>query len=156
MCRRHTLFSACEKYTNGMRIGSVMLRWTSSVVGISQNGASTRTAGTATRSIIRRVAPLPARSRRTQSRIESGSRAPAQYRTNCQAFGVVRAVLLFIAEPLKRSFERGHDQRGHATQGRLKNVEKVKVAPPQRDSPVVHLEHAANPELQPQRADNQR
>ena len=53
-----------------------MLRWTSNVVGTSQNGASTNTAGTATRSIILRVAPLPARSLRTQSSIESGSRAP--------------------------------------------------------------------------------
>lgn len=70
------LFSACEKYTNGMRIGNVMLKWTSSDVGISQNGASTSTAGTATRIIIRMAAPLPARSLRTQSRIESGSRAP--------------------------------------------------------------------------------
>ena len=82
MWRRHTLFSACEKYTNGMRIGSVMLRWTSSVVGISQNGASTSTAGTATRRIIRPVAPLPVRSLRTQSRIESGSCPPQQYRMN--------------------------------------------------------------------------
>jgi hypothetical protein len=78
MCRRQILFSACEKYTNGMRIGTVMLRCTYKVVGISQNGASISTAGISTRTISRRVAPGPARSLRTQSSIESGSRLPRQ------------------------------------------------------------------------------
>jgi hypothetical protein len=44
----------------------VMLRWTSSVVGMNQNGMSTTTAGTATRTIIRPTAPLPS-SRRAKT-----------------------------------------------------------------------------------------
>ena len=50
--------------------------------GSARTGSSTSTAGTATRRIIRPVAPLPVRSLRTQSRIESGSCPPQQYRMN--------------------------------------------------------------------------
>src|SRR5271156_2233193 len=158
MWRRHTLLSACEKYTNGMRIGSVMLRWTSSVVGISQNGATTNTAGMATRIIIRAAAPLPARSLRTQSRIESGSRRPQQYRTYWSAFGRVLSLtgLSCRLAGSERRLERRHNQSDQAPCRRLEHVEEVEIVAPQRDLPVVNLEHAADPELKPERAEDQR
>ena len=76
MCRRHTLFSACEKNTNGIRIGSVVDRCRYSDIGMIQNGVRISTAGMKTRTIIRTVAPGPARSSATHCRIEFGSRLP--------------------------------------------------------------------------------
>ena len=62
-----------------------------------------------------------------------------------------------IAAPLEtRSCSDGSAIPAMPRSGRLGHVEQVKVVAPQRDSPVVHLEHAAYPELQPQRAEDQR
>lgn len=57
-------------------MGTVMLACRYSDIGMNQIGARTRIAGIATRTIIRMVAPGPARSLATHSRIESGSRLP--------------------------------------------------------------------------------
>jgi len=49
-----------------------------------------------------------------------------------------------------------HHQCRQTARGGLEHVEEVEVVPPQRDPPVVDLEHAAHPELQPQGAEDQR
>ncbi len=76
MWRRQTLFNACEKNTNGIRIGSVVDRCRYNDMGNNQNGVRINTAGMATRIIMRTVAPRPARSSATHCFIESGSRRP--------------------------------------------------------------------------------
>src|ERR1700730_13861695 len=91
--------------TYGAKIGSDILRCTTNVVGISQNGASPRTQGIAQRIIVRIVAPLPPRSWRTQSRIESGRTRPWQYAMYWRPVGRRLPVSLLMRD----SCDRGAD-----------------------------------------------
>ena len=68
MWRLHTLFRAWEKYTNGMKMGSVILACRYNDIGMNQISAGTEVASIATRIIIRTVAPGPAKSLATQER----------------------------------------------------------------------------------------
>ena len=133
-----------------------MDRCTSSVVGMNQNGIRIRNAGMKTRIIMRTVAPLPARSLRTQSRIESGSRSAVAV---ADVFAEVRpgACRCSFAHSQRLAQRAGTTIAGATPRTvALKKSKHVEVVPPQRDSAGVHLEGAAHPELKPQRPEDQR
>ena len=149
MWRRQTLFNAWEKNTNGIRIGTVVDRCRYRDIGISQNGISIRHCGDEDPD---HHPDRGALSSQIVGAPTEASRRAAPFRSSSDVLEGVRvgAALVGSIGRLQRRAQGGNHDARQPAQGGLEHREEVEVVAPQRDSPVVHLEHAADPELQPQ------